>query len=294
MLAFRVSGCGRRWSLCSHLSFARVLLIGAALSLPVGGEAIAQDLSGQFPFRTSATGATVDHAAWGRLLSAYVVPGADGISRVAYAKFKAERHAELKRYIASLEQVDVRKLGRSEQFAFWANLYNAKTVDIVLDNYPVASIRNINLGGGLLTLVTGGPWKAKVVKVTGVELSLDDIEHAIMRPVFKDARVHYAVNCASIGCPNLMREPFSGARLEAQLDAAARAYVNHPRGFDVKDGKVTASSIYQWYKEDFGGGAQGVLAHARRHAEQVLNTKLESSTDIANYHYDWSLNDAKR
>ena len=242
---------------------------------------------------TKGSAATVDHSAWDKLLKAYVVPGSDGLNRVAYARFKAAGQADLKAYIKTLEAVDPKSLDRPEQFAFWANLYNAKTVDIVLDKYPVKSIKDIRLGGGVVAAVTGGPWKAKVLKVGGIELSLDDIEHGLLRPVFKDPRVHYSVNCASFGCPNLGTEAFTGAKLDAQLDAGAKAYINHPRGLKVDGGKAIASSIYSWFKDDFGGNDAGVLAHFKRYAEPALKSKLESITGIDDYSYDWSLNEAK-
>jgi len=242
------------------------------------------------PFTEGAT-AAVDHAAWDRLLKTYVTPGADGLNRVAYAKFKAEGRAGLQAYIAALEATDPRSLNRSEAFAYWANLYNAKTVDIVLAAYPVASIKNINLGGGLLAAVTGGPWKAKTLNVKGSDLSLDDIEHGFLRPVMKDPRVHYAVNCASVGCPNLASEAFTGAKLDAQLDAAARAYINHPRGISVEGGEVTASSIYDWFQKDFGGNEAGVLAHVSAYASDALKQKLKGITAIGDFGYDWGLND---
>jgi Protein of unknown function, DUF547 len=234
---------------------------------------------------------TVDHSAWTKLLSTYVVASPDGINRVRYADFKREAQPALKTYIKSLEAVDPLTLGRAEQWAYWANLYNAKTIDIVLTAYPVKSIKDISLGGGLLAAVTGGPWKAKVLKVNGQDVSLDDIEHGILRPTLKDPRVHYSVNCASIGCPNLPREAFTGATLDAQLDAGAKAYINSPRGISVNGG-VTASSIYDWFKADFGGNAAGVLAHARKYADPELKPKLESITTISGYDYNWSLNDA--
>ena len=242
---------------------------------------------------TKGSAATVDHSTWDKLLKAYVVPDTDGLNRVAYARFKTAGQADLKAYIKSLEAVDPKSLDRPEQFAFWANLYNAKTVDIVLDKYPVKSIKDIRLGGGVVAAVTGGPWKAKVLKVGGIELSLDDIEHGLLRPVFKDPRVHYSVNCASFGCPNLGTEAFTGAKLEAQLDAGARAYINHPRGVKVEGGKAVASSIYSWFKDDFGGNDAGVLAHFKRYAAPTLKSKLESITEIDDYGYDWSLNDVK-
>ena len=237
---------------------------------------------------------TIDHRAWTTLLSSYVVASPDGINRVRYADFKRDAQPALKAYIKSLEAADVATLDKPELWAYWANLYNAKTIDIVLTAYPVKSIKDISLGGGLVAAVTGGPWKAKVLKVAGQDLSLDDIEHGILRPVFKDPRVHYSVNCASIGCPNLPREAFTGAQLDAQLDAGAKAYINNPRGVSATGKEVTASSIYDWFKADFGGSAAGVLAHARKYAEPALKQKLESITAIADYDYNWSLNDVAR
>lgn len=235
--------------------------------------------------------ATIDHSAFDLLLKTYVAPDASGLNQVNYKAFKATGHPALKSYVAILERADVTKLDRPEQFAFWANLYNAKTIDIVLDKYPVKSIKDISLGGGLLAVVTGGPWKAKSMRVLGRELSLDDVEHSILRPVFKDPRVHYSVNCASIGCPNLGREAFTGAKIDAQLEAAAKAFINSPRGVRVADGRVTASSIYTWFQADFGATVEGVLEHARRYADPALQAKLQAMTNIAEFNYDWSLND---
>ncbi len=245
---------------------------------------------------TAAKGSTktVDHSVWDRLLKTYVKPGADGLNRVDYAAFKSGGHAALKDYIRSLQAVDLSTLDRPEQFALLANLYNAKTVDIVLDHYPVKSIRDISLGGGLLGVFTSGPWKAKVLEMKGVPLSLNDIEHGMLRPVFKDPRVHYAVNCASVGCPNLGTEAFTGAKLDAQLDAAARAYVNNPRGARFGPEGLVVSSIYDWYQKDFGGSDEGVIKHLKAYAEPALAKKLAKTTSIADYTYDWSLNDVRR
>ena len=272
-------------------SFGRFLLAILWLAVPAAA-GLAKPPAEQFSVHTAGSAKTVDHAPWTRLLEKYVVPGSDGINRVAYERFKSEGRADLGNYIGALEAVDPAALDRPEQFAFWANLYNAKTIAIVLDHLPVASIKDISLGGGLLAAVTGGPWKAKVLSVSGRELSLDDIEHGILRPVFKDPRVHYAVNCASIGCPNLGREAFTGAKLDMQLDAAAKDYVNHPRAIDVRDGSVIASSIYSWFEADFGGDGAKVLEHVRRYADPALKSKLNGITEIADYGYDWSLNDA--
>ena len=133
-----------------------------------------------------------------------------------------------------------------------------------------------------------------MLKLGSAELSLDDIEHGIMRPTFNDPRVHYAVNCASVGCPNLGTEAFTGARLDEQLEAAARAYVNSRRGVALEGKRIVISSIYVWYKADFGGSDQGVLEHLRRYAAPALAQRLAELSSIRDHTYDWSLNDISR
>ncbi len=280
----------RRAVMLSLLGLALAAGLSAATIVPAAAKT---DLAAMFARSTEGSAATVDHAAWSQLLATYVKPGGDGLNRVDYKAFKAEGRAALEAYLVRLQAVDVAALARPEQFAFWANLYNAETIAIVLDHYPVASIKKISLGGTLLSNLTGGPWKAKVVKVAGEELSLDDIEHAILRPIFKDPRAHYAVNCASIGCPNLGTAALTGATLGAQLDAAAKAYINSPRGARVEGDTLIASGIYEWFAVDFGGET-GVLAHLKRYSEPALRSKLEGFDAIDDYAYDWSLNDAAR
>jgi Protein of unknown function, DUF547 len=261
-----------------------------ALSLALmAGTASAGAIHDAFHRSTPGSAVVVDHAAWDDLLEAYVVRGEDGLDRVDYARWKRDAHLALKRYITRLSAVPVAKLDRAEQFAFWANLYNAKTIDIVLDHYPVASIKAIKLGG----LFSSGPWGKPVVAIGGQDLSLDNIEHDILRAYFKDARVHYAVNCASIGCPNLGREALTGAKLDSQLDLAARAYVNGPRGVRIAVGRLTVSKIYSWFQQDFGSSDAGVLAHLRGYAEGPTAEVLGAADGIAAYEYDWRLNDTK-
>jgi hypothetical protein len=130
------------------------------------------------------------------------------------------------------------------------------------------------------------------VSVEGRQLSLDDIEHGIMRPTFADPRVHYAVNCAAIGCPNLAPRAWRAETLDRDLDGAARAFINHPRGVMGRpDGSLRVSSIYKWFKEDFGGTDAGIIAHLRRYAGPVLLAKLTADARIFDDHYDWALND---
>lgn len=274
-------------------------LAGLIIAVITAATALAGPANAQAPrdlVAKSANASTtvVDHSAWAGLLRAYVIPGADGLNRIDYGAFKRDGRHALKTYLQAISRIDLSTLDRREQFALLANLYNAKTIDIVLDHYPVKSIKDISLGGGLFATFTGGPWKAKVLTLGGVSLSLDDIEHEILRKSFKDPRVHYAVNCASIGCPNLGTEAFTGARLDQQLDAAARAYINSPRGIAVNGTSLQVSSIYEWFKEDFGGGDAGVLRHLQTYAEPALLARIKAIDRISNHNYDWRLNDGAR
>jgi hypothetical protein len=224
---------------------------------------------------------------WAGLLVTHVRPSGDGISRVSYAAWKASAAdlSALDGVVRQLASTRVSALPRPEQFALWVNLYNAVTLQVVLERYPVASIRDIRPNP-----VSIGPWGSKRVAVEGRELSLDDIEHRILRRQWREPRVHYAVNCASIGCPNLMPRPWVAATLDADLDAAARAYVNHPRGVRVVgEGRVRVSSIYRWFREDFGNSDAGILEHLRQHAAPALAQRLAGAR-IAGHDYDWSLN----
>lgn len=226
----------------------------------------------------------IDHSAWDALLQEYTSEGAQGINLVDYARLKNEASDALTAYITLMQSVSIENFGRDEQFAFWVNLYNAATVDVIVKNLPLDSIRDIGLLGS-------GPWKDDAVTVAGRTLSLDNIEHDILRPEWQDVRIHYAVNCASIGCPNLARTAYTGETLEAMLEEASKAYVNHPRGFGGTPDAIIASNIYEWYQADWGT-AQDVLEHARQYAEGPTVALLEEAQSIDSYGYDWSLNAA--
>jgi len=242
-----------------------------------------------------ASTATIAHEAWDALLATQVRPDASGIHRVGYARFSAADKAALAAYIERLQALPISRYARTEQRAYWINLYNAKTVQLVVQHYPVASIRDIRLGGSLTARFFGGPWAAETLKVEGVALSLDDIEHRILRPIWRDPRTHYAVNCASLGCPNLATKAYTAERMEAMLDEGARAYVNHPRAATLERGKLVVSSIYVWFIDDFGGDEAGILAHLRRYAAPAKLAELAPFKSLGDNsdRYDWTLNDAR-
>ena len=239
--------------------------------------------------------AETSDGAFDALLAKYVKPGGDGVNRVDYARWQASAQhlTSLHDYISYLAARTPSKMPRNDAFAFWVNLYNAITLKVVLDRYPVSSIRDIKSEGLFDPKAYIGPWRTKRVTVEGQSYSLDNIENDILRSGFKDPRVHYAINCASYGCPNLRAKAWTGAALDADLETAARDFINHPRGVTVLPGnRLRVSSIYKWFNADFGGGDAGVLAHLRKYAGPALATALTSQPAIAEDAYDWSLNDA--
>ena len=127
-------------------------------------------------------------------------------------------------------------------------------------------------------------------KYSGV-LSMDDIEHGILRPIWKDPRIHYGVNCASIGCPNLLKQAFTGKNVNQLLDKAARDYVNHPRGMSIRNGKITVSKIYQWFAYDFGNSQKGVIQHLAKYASPERAAALKKAGRISDTVYDWGINE---
>lgn len=228
------------------------------------------------------------------LLRRYVSPHRDGINRVDYRRWHASEadRATLGAYIKALEGARPSALSRDARFAYWANLYNSVTLKVILDNYPVKSIRDIRSQTSVFD-VKGyiGPWRTKLVNIEGKEMSLDDIENVVMRPQFSDPRVHYSINCASLGCPNLPTRPWRAGSLNQDLDHAARAFINHRRGVEVKaDGSLKISSIFRWFKEDFGADDQALITHFKRYADETLQAKLSPSVRISEDGYDWKLN----
>ncbi len=228
----------------------------------------------------------IDHGDWTRFLRTYVKPDPTGLNRVDYRGVTAADRKALGEYINRLSALPVSRYSRPEQFAYWVNLYNALTVAQVLKHYPLNSIRDISSG-----LFGSGPWDESLVEIEGEDVSLNDIEHRILRPIWKDPRIHYAVNCASVGCPNLLRSAFTAGTAESMLEDAAIGYVNSPRGARIDANGLTVSSIYVWFQDDFGGTDAAVIAHLRRYADAPLKQRLAGRESIEDHAYDWSLNE---
>jgi hypothetical protein len=235
------------------------------------------------------SGIRLAHAEWAEFLRKYLRKSPDRVTRLPYGKVSPADKKSLSGYIDRLASVPVSLLSRAEQLPYWINLYNALTVKVVLDHFPVSSILRIGISPGWFSF---GPWDKKLIIVEGERISLNDIEHRILRPIWRDPRIHYAVNCASVSCPNLAAVPYAAETAEKMLTEAAKAYVNHPRGVKWNSGGLVVSSIYHWYILDFGGTDSGVISHLKKYASPGLAARLEKVLDIHNHEYDWELNNA--
>lgn len=230
--------------------------------------------------------AHIDHSRFDAFLKKYVVVHEHGPNGVRYGKVTAKDKQALESYIQAMQKIKIDDYDRDTQYAYWINLYNAVTLDLVLDAYPVDSIRDV--GGGVFS---SGPWKKKLLTVEGEKLSLNDIEHRILRPIWHDPLTHYGVNCAAMGCPSLRRDAYTGDNVYDALRENAKDFVNSPEGVEIKDGKVTVSRIYDWYAEDFGHSETAIVSQLRRHAAPALSARLDMLHRIDGYQYDWALND---
>lgn len=274
-------------------------LLGGAVALSLSGLAV--------PTHAQSAGFDHQHAAWTALLRKHVrlVRGGQ-TTQVAYAGFKADR-AALKAYLDSLSAVSAAAFAgwtKAERQAFLTNAYNGFTVELILTRYP--DLKSIKDLGSLIS----SPWKPKWIALLGGKVSLDDIEHAMLRKRgdYDDPRVHFAVNCASIGCPALREEAFVAARLDAQMDEQTLRFMSDRtrNRYNAPRGRLELSKIFDWYGEDFRLGHRGIgslqafaaryadqLADAPAHAAELRERVRAGGVDIAFTDYDWALNDVR-
>ena len=231
------------------------------------------------------------HEPWKRIVEKRVTT-LGSVSQVDYKRIKAEP-AELDFYLKSLSAVSKEEfnlLPQGDQLAFLINAYNAYTVKLVADNYPVSSIKKI---GGLF----GSPWKIEFFSLLGEKRSLDKLEHGVIRKLFNEPRVHVALVCASKGCPAL--RAYSASKLESELEDATQTFLRDPQRnrFDPKEMKLHLGKIFDWYQEDFvkkAGSLKAFIA-PRMSPEPEVRKKIEDpKTEVEFLDYDWSLNDKAR
>ena len=227
----------------------------------------------------------------------------ENLSRLDYASVRPTDRQMLRDYLTRLQSVTVSDLNRDEQRAYWLNLHNALVVSIILDHYPVASVLDIDLSD---EPIRRGPWPAKLISVEDRPLSLDNIAHNILRPIWDDERTIYGLSCGALGCPEIAPTAFRGDNVDDLLDQAASRFINHPRGAAIRemnkqrdalegDGRLFASSIYVWFAEDFGehGSDQEIIAHMRRYADEHLEPMLRKASEIDAHDFNWKINRAE-
>ena len=223
----------------------------------------------------------IDNVVFAQLLQKHLENGL-----VDYQGFK-EDESVLDSYLQQLARVNPDQLTDKEAFSFYVNAYNAWTIKLILKNFP--GIKSIKSVGGPFK----NPWKLEIAEIGGNLITLDDIEHGILRPRFGDPRVHFAVNCASIGCPPLRIEPYTGQHLDLQLDESTKSFVNDPRKNHLDGNTLYVSKIFKWYAEDF---EDGVIDFVAKYAVGTFKQQIESRKDslkIKYLDYDWSLNESR-
>lgn len=240
-----------------------------------------------------AAAAPPDYKVWGELLAKHYDP-AKGMD---YKSLKAQDKAALDDLRRRLAAVDVRPLPRPDQLAYWINLYNVSVVGIVVDDYPIASIRDLSTD----PIVRLNVFKKASVKTREGVLSLNDIENVKVRAGFKDPRIHFALNCAAESCPPIRSEPYAGAQIDRQLDDQARRFLDGPRGVRIeKDGKgveLRVSKIFDWFADDFEKWGGGQVAFLKRFLSPEKVRRIDAAgakVDLAFDAYSWKLNDNRR
>lgn len=219
------------------------------------------------------------HATWDKLLQKYVKDGT-----VDYKGFSSDIKL-LDGYLEKLEKEDISSYSPGQKLAFWINVYNAFTVKLILNHYPIKSIRKIS-----------NPWGQRVWKAAGQTLSLDHIEHKILRREFKEPRIHFAIVCASIGCPNLQDFAFRGDKIKEQLALVAREFFASAKHFYIRKNGDTViiyiSKIFNWFGKDFGKNKEERIAFMLTYLDQSTADKIkkEKSVKIKYLPYDWNLN----
>lgn len=226
------------------------------------------------PGMEAQTGDSPDHSIWDGLLRKHVL--ASGLAD--YAGFAADR-GQLDAYLAHLSgQAPAATWNRERRLAYFINLYNALTVRLILDHYPLGSIRDLP-----------DPWGRERITLGGQGYSLDAIEHRVLRKM-GEPRIHFALNCASLSCPVLQPHAFTEKGLDAQLDAAARAFINDPARNQITPHTARLSRIFQWYRSDFESPGKGLVDFLNA----FLDTPLAPDCRIRFKDYDWGLNEPTR
>ena len=225
--------------------------------------------------------APVDHSAFDKLLKKYV----NDKGMVNYKGLKADQK-EFNSYLNMLSKnPPAASWSKQEQMAYWINAYNAYTIRLILDHYPLKSIKDI--GSSIQIPFVTTPWASKFFTIGGEKMSLDEIEHGTLRKKYNDPRIHFALVCASMSCPRLRPEAYTAAKLEQQLDDQGRDFLNNPAKNKITAGKTQLSKYFDWYKGDWNDNGQSVVKWVNKYS----TTKITDNTEISYLDYNWKLNE---
>ncbi|MFT6708403.1 MAG: hypothetical protein ACJATF_003264, partial [Flavobacteriales bacterium] len=212
----------------------------------------------------------VDHSPFDALLRKYV----SNSGKVNYKGIKADQ-SKLDAYLKTLAEKTIQSdWTKAEKMAYWINAYNAFTIKLIVDNYPVKSITDLE---------GGKPWDRKWIKLGTKTYSLNNIENDILRPKYKEAAIHFAVNCAAKSCPPLLNRAWTKSNLKSNFKKQATAFINNPNYNKISGGKIEVSKIFDWYKVDFGN----LIDYLNKYAA----TKIDAGAEIGYMEYDWRLNE---
>jgi hypothetical protein len=238
-------------------------------------------LSCQHPVVGKSGSTPPSHQLWNELLKTHVKPN----GQVDYKGFIREK-PKLERYLKLLSEnaPDRSKWTKNEQLAYWINVYNAYTVKLIVDFYPTKSIRD--LGPRIKIPLIKDVWHYKFFKIAGVDMSLDEVEHSILRKEFDEPRIHFAINCASVSCPPLLNEAFVASTLENQLMRVTSTFINDPTRNKISVQSAQLSSIFSWFKGDFT--KKGTLIDFLNRYSKV---KISPNARISFLDYNWNLNE---
>jgi hypothetical protein len=230
----------------------------------------------------------VDHSAWQDVLTAYVDDQhVSGVNRFDYASVTAADALKLKNYLRYLQLLEPRQLNDEEAKAFWINLYNAILVDKIVSAYESGSMRAVNrlMNGG----VDSRAWNRTEAEVVMQEISLNDIEHGILRPIWKDPRVHFALSTSTLGGASIQKTAFDGENNEGLLEKAKVEFMQHPRAVRVQGNRLILSSVFDWYAADFGSNTSEVLTYVRDNTSDATREAILGFSSPS-FDYNWDLN----
>lgn len=263
---------------CGFLKYYGLNINEAALLVLTGLKNLTGE-SVELDFLENKQSKVINHEEWSTLLAKYV----DKQGNVDYQAFQEEEQ-KLNQYLDLLSQNPPgADQSQNQQLTYWINAYNAFTVKLILNHYPLKGIKTISNGLPMM----GSPWDIKFFKIGGVDFDLNTIEHEILRKKFKEPRIHFAINCASFSCPKLRTEAYTAEKLDKQLEEQSRDFLNDPTKNKINTEEAYLSKIFNWFESDFEavGGVEKFV--------QKYHDQFQPDVDIEYLEYNWDLNEQK-